>query len=679
MEIINETRKRKITYENIVFLLLLAIFFYSFMMQCYVNLFQLQYHMGFDSTTNYLQAFEMWKQKSLVLNDWEYQNTLGWDTPIPLAAFIYTFVQDIFVSYGLANIIINVIVLITLYSIAKDIGFGKISILIIENMYLCPYIGAEYNNANDLGWFSSLITSGAWWNVRILTILLVFKSLIKLRKQEKCKILLTITTILCIFTAISSGYYVLVTVILPAVVMLIYELFLKNDWNILKSKATVFLVCEVCCIVLAKILTFHFLGYESKDSSMVLTGLDMFWSNIGSIILGFINLVSGMKNRSDMSALSANGLMYLVGLVILLACVISFVYFVFVKRKISDIEGEYPLVLASTIIVVNLAMYIVLFTTYGGGIFEIRYLCSIYIMLMLFVANYLERLEDNLLWKKAGYLIVTGCIGLKVLSGYHYFNNTLVQYDTLEKVVDTINSVGDSSEIPVVYVFGDDIGVADGRKLRVADTSRVYKSVTDSMGIYHWGDYTTYDELGEWTGANVLLCTDEKYSILPENLKKNYVLREKVDKYNIYYAKKNVLDFNANWIGNKYYIDDFANENYILQNGKNVNDGSLVSTGEEGYVFYGNQHKAEAGVYDITLNYHLLESQEQCAGYFEIVADNGATIIAQGELEKNANQVELKNVVLEQGEEYECRCFNKKGTVVEIMSISANYRKSSEE
>ena len=62
----------------------------------YINLFRLQYYIGYDCSAYYLQTIEMWRQKTLLPNDWSFQTTLCWDSPAILAMLFYGLTGNIF-------------------------------------------------------------------------------------------------------------------------------------------------------------------------------------------------------------------------------------------------------------------------------------------------------------------------------------------------------------------------------------------------------------------------------------------------------------------------------------------------------------------------------------------------------------------------------------------------------
>ena len=71
----------------------------------YLNLTQLSTHLSQDTTVYIFQTITSWQQKKLILDDWMYQTTFGLDSPVPLATLFYGICKDVFIAYGLTNII----------------------------------------------------------------------------------------------------------------------------------------------------------------------------------------------------------------------------------------------------------------------------------------------------------------------------------------------------------------------------------------------------------------------------------------------------------------------------------------------------------------------------------------------------------------------------------------------
>ena len=82
--LINQFKKdNKITPKGILFIFMLFVIVVQSAIIIYSNLFELEHHLGFDASSAYLQAVEIWRCKSLVPSTFALTTTLGLDSPTP--------------------------------------------------------------------------------------------------------------------------------------------------------------------------------------------------------------------------------------------------------------------------------------------------------------------------------------------------------------------------------------------------------------------------------------------------------------------------------------------------------------------------------------------------------------------------------------------------------------------
>lgn len=634
----------------------------------YINLTQMQYHIGFDSSSFYLKATQMWKQKTLFCENWVEQTNLYIDTTAPLAALIYGLTQNIFFSYGLANFICDLALLFVMWKILKQLKVSSLASLICLNLLICPYFPAAFNNANDVGYAASVLTSGNWYGVRMLLMLLNFKIILDFEENKKNITLIVFTSILFFLSGMSSGYYILVTALAPILLFYIFKMFIKNDLNILFNKAILYISIESILVILGKIIAKRALGFVSIDSGMVLVGLLDFWKNIGSIFLGLIQLVAGLSLNSDVKAFTPEGISYALGFLIFIVCMIAVIFFLMNAFKKFEINTGY--MIAFFIACFNVLMFSIVYTTYGEPIFEIRYLCSIYIICLFLLAYYIERLSDNLLWKHWGIIILLICIMGKSYLSYGYFNTMKIDYEVINSVIDSVHE----EESPMAYVFGSTLGI-EGRNLRTIDLERVYKCLDENgTGPYHWGDYTYYDENGEWTGETVLLTTQEEFVNLPLYIQRLYKFKEQIGIFSIYTSEINRFDFLNGIITDDLNIDYPNTPGVYTGNGNFDENAEFISNGSEAYIIWGPNDSTEIGTYDFTLNYEVIQSEQKNAGTFDVCL-NAENIVAIKEMDADSGSITLEKVKFDSDKDtFEYRCHANKGSIIKIKSIEIKKR-----
>lgn len=653
---------KKPTIKDMVLIVVFLIFCWQIFMLGYINLTQMKYHIGYDSSSFYLKAVQMWEQKTLFVKNWAEQTNLYLDTTAPLAALFYGITGNVFFSYGLANFLCDIAIVAVAYGILKKLNVSKIASLLCLNLIICPYFAYTFNNANDIGYASSILTSGNWYGVRMLVILLVIKIVMDFEDNKNNILYIVCSTVLLFLCGLSSGYYILATVLVPVFVFFIIRLFIRNDIKVLFSKSIVFAICESIMVVAGKVVAGKVLGFSSIDSNMVLVGLSDFWKNIGSIFLGMIKLLGGLEFSSSIQVLTKEGISYVFGLCIFIICIIAVIYFIMTALRDYDKKAGWALL--STIAFFNIAMFVVVYTSYAESIFEVRYLCSIFIMFAFMVAYFIDSLDDRLILKGCGLAVLIVSLAGKSYSGYKYFNDLKIDYDIMDAVVESVHE----EESPVVYIWSEPYGI-DARNLRVIDLERKYKYLATASTAHRWGDYTYYEENSEWEGPTVLLSTQEEFVQLPVYLQNIYTWKEKIGNFDIYTSEINRFDLVSGIFSENKNIDFPYSSGVWNANGEFDENGAYVTNGTEGLAIWGPYANTEEGTYNFTLNYEVVSSNSEEAGYFDVYV-NSETVMGKEAMKSRENSVTIENVVFSNDEDrFEYRCNMNAGAVVKIKSI----------
>ena len=119
----------------------------------YFNLIKLRYYCEYDSSSYFLKAYEMYRQRTLFISDWVDQTSLYFDSPVPLAALLMNVFHNIFPSYGIANCMITAANIYLFHRILKDLDFPEMSRLVALAFFLCPYLTTPFDIVNDLGYY----------------------------------------------------------------------------------------------------------------------------------------------------------------------------------------------------------------------------------------------------------------------------------------------------------------------------------------------------------------------------------------------------------------------------------------------------------------------------------------------------------------------------------------------
>lgn len=519
--------------------LVFCLLFYEMIMLCYVNLTQLSYHMGYDASSYYLKAIEIWKQKTLFIDHWVEQTTLYFDSPVPLAALFMFIFKDIFLSYGVANLIIDFFMILFLIRIMKKLKLSPLAVMVVLSIFLCPFISPNFGNSNDLGYFSCILTSCSCYSVKILISFMVLDCFLMLSKKNKLRagqwILILLTCVLVFISAVSSGYHVGITVLAPILVYGIFRVLHDNSLKRFLEKDMLFIYGNLALTLAGKWFAETVIQYTSRENGITLIGLERFWHNFGSIFLGYLKLLAGMKYESNVVALSAEGIGYLVGLFLALIFVILFLCCM--RKSVKNAGDHTDMILLGIMVVYHIAMYAVISSSYGDPVFEIRYLILPFLIMVICMAKTLDDLDEGLLvkWFALGGVLV--CTAIMAIGSYQRYMDIQIDRDTMNELKETVSEI----DSPVVYVLGDEFL---GRNMRAFDINKIYKAadITESgITVRHWGDYTYFDRREECPGKVILIITHGIFSSVPEEIRQQAVLYKEMDTIGVYYLENNLL------------------------------------------------------------------------------------------------------------------------------------------
>lgn len=592
----------------------------------YFNLFEHQNYLGFDASVHYLQVIESWKQKSLLLDNWVGQTTLALDSQIPLATLIYGITKNVFLAMGLSNIIITGFFIFVLYMFIKVLKINGIGAILFFSLILTPFI-ARVEISNNLDYFFMMYFGCGAYLFRTAICFLIYYVYYKFFICEYGKLEI-VAAVLCVslslISAVSSGLFVLIFGVAPLVLHWFVCLIQEGKLNKDKRKSIYFLFILLIASLLGKMATEYFLDFEIRDSLAVWVSLSQFWSNLGSIFTGYLAFIGALPLDEGVNILSTRGIGFCFGILVAISLLIGVA--LTIRHTFQRKDSSKPQFILVCILIGHLTVFTLCYTTYGSPIFELRYLIIGFIILSLLFTKWVDSFlcyNKNRLIKSLLHLCVCcGLIGINLYS-YYYVYQCRSDYNTATQIVDQIHEY----ESPVVYVPGSDLVVL-ARNLRVIDPTRVYKASYDMgnlVNAYHWGDYTYYDDTGDYSGPTIMLCTDEFYNALPDYLMKQYDLQEKIENTNIglYTSPNNPVDMQTGIVDEKNTDYFYSQGISTYANGYFDEYGSFVTDGTEGFATWGPYAAVPEGTYQFILHYEVLSNpnQLQQVGAFDVTID----------------------------------------------------------
>jgi len=535
---------KRVRAEEVFSVLFSLCFLLQFAFLSYDCLFMTKSHLGYDAGASLLKASEMAKQKTLFIRDYLETTTLQFDSPVPLAAFFHLFIKDLFLAYGIAHWILDILFFVLFYFTMKSLKFSRLACVAALNMVSMGFLDIMFNNTNDLGYYSCMFANFGISIVKMGIILMVIKTVADLKDGEKPKrsglIFIIATEIMLFISAVSSGFYLAVTILLPLLVLLVVMVCVRNDLTITGKPLALFLYVSVAVTVLGKLIQVYVIGFSSRDSGMELITVQDFWKNLSSIWLGFLQLTGALPDSSSggVSVFSRNGIDYVLSLIVVTVLVISLI---FVARKaVKDFSGSIPQAFLAIVVGMNVLMFAFLDMNYSARIFEYRYLIPVLIVMVLSFGFFLDSVSSHPIFRYLGITIL-----LLAVLGSHILDHRLYSVRTLDtKAYSEVMKIVEEQSPDVIYGFGGDIAI-DIRNFRVVDTDHVYKVMAgwDPVEIFHeGGDYLYYDYLSDAPQRNMLILSQKSVSRVPKSLLSEYTYVASYGKYQFYMSDTNRIE-----------------------------------------------------------------------------------------------------------------------------------------
>lgn len=523
---------RYLTFKRCSLVLLISSVIIQFSYIVYFNLSQFKYHLGYDASAYMLKSIEMARQGKIFIEHWEDQTSLYLDSTVPLAAIFYKVTNDIYLSWGISNIIILIIEGILVWKIVSKFTKSSNSKLITINLFIASYFLTGYFVGNDLGYSSMMFLGTSMYAFKMITLMLVMLCVLDILESKYKIIKIIISLFLLLVTGMSSGSYMFFTIVIPGFLYILIKIFVKNNYRDMNLYLVSYLFLSSVVIFLGKYITNNLLGFAARDVGMKWTGYTDFWNNLGVFLMGLPQALSVMSYSSNIEILSVTGISIVFGwgIILLMISALCYCSYKLIKSKGNNSKGLY----LGAVVCVNTSIFIFSYTLYDGqeDVFQVRYLIPLLIIYFISIGIWIGKLNYKLIISKFIILLFILCIfGMNFKSNSVYMT-TKTNYDELLELTEIINNY---NQAPVVYFVGDSI---DARNLRIVDDSKIYKYLNENGDIVHWGDYLYYDDYNEYPNEVIIVSKNQGLN----NLSKYYNESNHITSFNdyeIYELKKN--------------------------------------------------------------------------------------------------------------------------------------------
>ena len=479
----------------------------------------------YDSSAAMAQAMEIVKQKTFFIKHWDYQSTLGLDSMLPVAAFIYAVTGNIFISYGISNCLGTLLYIFIIIITAKQLGMSCRMSYIMGIFILTPL------SSGMLGYFPMMFISASYYMMKSLLPVLLILITLKIKNScfKKCDIfLLILLAWLSFFTGFSCTIYLLLCGFVPVLLTLLVNIITIRRTN---SSIKHLLISGIpsisaCILCICGTVTAKIYYPYSFSSGMVLCRVDNFFDNLQRFIIGFFELF-GAISYSDTKVLSVNGIFVLLHLSI--AVLYIFTFILGVKRIIHNYKNNDYLYFLM-VFVINCIILMLTYTTYGSSTYEYRY-WIIPVISGLFVCCYgIRTYAHNLLEKeiKLLYIILSVYIlAVSLFSYTQYFSGCKKQSD-----IESVMNMLENNNIDIAYFIDKDTAnETDARILRLYSENVDIVYGTEYGKFKGWGTSDEFFDINLIENSCHAIITTQNDLTLNDNKNWN---RYEIGRYIIY-------------------------------------------------------------------------------------------------------------------------------------------------
>ncbi len=521
--------------------ILMMVLFFVFMIQIgfliYMNLFASDKILNFDGANAMIHGIEIWKTKSLRVPGWHDTTQLEFDMAACIAGPLYGLTRNIFLSYGIANILFAAMYVYVILDLFRKLGKPLFHALIALILVFTPYcIGM-------IDYYSMMFFQAAFYDMRVLIPIMLLDLLVTKKEDLKQPRNLVLLTVLCLFnyiSGVSCGIYVPLSGLAPICAVFVLELILDEGFRRF-DKLHLAVMGLVLCSAALGYLTTKLLGYGGMGDSMLLTNFQNMASNLDAVLISFFMVLDAIPSANT-PVLSAAGIVYLCKALVVIFLGVVFILHI---RTLFQRENGIPVgKFIAFLLLWNVFEFIFCETRYSlsNPIIENRYYLIAVVPMMLLLAMELERwsLASNHTMDLLLNLGVTLFLIVLAIGCDHY---VVKKFDAdagyIKDIVRYVNETIPEVDSVILMHEPDTQGI-----YRLLDGEHKYTAYDPEKGKLVVYDY--YDDyikdLGE---SNLLLIYqwEALTDLLPEEYAADYEKIGEVDWFHVYYSESNRLPY----------------------------------------------------------------------------------------------------------------------------------------
>jgi hypothetical protein len=495
----------------------------------YVNLFTMRDVLDNDMAKLFVNVAEMWRQKRIIIPGWIYDTTVEIDCSSVIAVLLYGITKNIFISFGIANIIFLFLYLFITDTLLKNVGFDGTAVKVAMLALMTPY------SFGQLLYIDMLFFGGAYYCMKVAVPLLALTILLSEDATSKKTIFFSVLLVLfALITGFSSGPYVFISATLPVL-----------GGYILHSDKTVRNNIIMALLGLSSLVGLGLntlVPYDMNAPVFTMIANGAFPESVTSFVLCYIEMMGGLPDQS-ITIVSTEGVKYVLRMVwglmlagFAVACMIRAMRaYIYKRREKRDMLMLYvaALVFASVLILI--------LTGLGNNT---RYLMvSLCPLIIFFTAMFYERVVRGhgvftVACFAAAFAMMIILSDAETLMGdpFPFSRADHIKYDELDRI---LSKYPDKD-----VVFLNDLGTTEILRARNIGSGREYVTLMHDSGDYPDGmlvfDY--YSSVTEPGGINEdhILITNEYFAdidSLPEGTYDDYEMADEFQIYTVYVKK----------------------------------------------------------------------------------------------------------------------------------------------
>lgn len=666
-------------------LLLLSLVAVQILYLLVFNVCRMKYMVNFDSNTYLVQVMQIWKQRTLLIEDYYYSTMLTWDMPTLPAVVFYAIFRDVFLAYALADDLLIILFVLVLNKLCNDLDFSKVAKYLT---FIAVFATYQYGSVD---YMEELFVNGALYGFRIMFMLMLMDVLVCFHKGKAAKrdvVLYGLSLIGFFLCGISSGIFELGCCIFP---LLLYEI-----WDVLERKedfriryffnARFLLVCGAAVVSLLGIIANKLLGFDGSSAmnktTMAAEGLG---ENIINVFVSLFQLFGwpqdgvSIASISGIFAFAAIAVTVVICSVFIISTVCSF------RRRGMDGERRVYCRQVFCVFLVNAALFCFADLTYGAVTFEYRYWLTAMVPIFLefgilydYGRKHIKASYREFLF--VCYVVLAVCISIYKDYGMWHADWGGSKYDGLM-------DMAEEHERDVVFLYSDyfssrvflaftpeELEVFAVNNVSIDDNGANW--IEGQLRMPKWGNYVKYD------GDCMELTEDKKIGMfvtdsVGEDYQKLLAKAEEVvpieDGFSFLAMNENYMDFEYGVPKEENdHSRDYLNWGYDRTELALDEAGDYVSSGEQACVLSGEFISDRDGKYSATIEYEVLSCQdEERPAVLDIVVTgaDGKEKSYGVVLDAGKTKATVEGFTLRTGDAYRVVVEESEGTIVTLKQI----------